>query len=344
MLNFFTDPHLGLAARTNTSSTSTKRLDGQLMQSALSCCKYKTNVVCAGDLFHRSHNSESVISQGMAIANMCDIVVGGNHDDTNRDDKLSSLDILNEVCDSVLMSATGGITIYPDLEFESGEKLTVIPHHASQDLFNQAVVKACEYSGDIVVLHCNFNNPFTDDIDTALNLTTEYASELLNHYKFIVIGHEHNHRWEMNGRLLALGNTHPTSFSDLSDKYSWEYENGEWKKTLVWSKAEHYLTVAASELIECDVEPDNSIQFVDITGDLDADLMPELADKIAQIWEKWNPFMVRNQVGVVKEQTESLMEEGYKIEDFSSKIKDGLSSAPELLAKFNKLEAEVGDA
>ena len=82
---------------------------------------------------------------------------------------------------------------------------------------------------------------------------------------------------------------------------------------------------------------------MDIVGDLDAEFMPELSHKIGLIWSKWSPYMVRNQVNAVVESTESLMEEGYKIEDFSTKIRDGLVEAPEMLALFNEKVEKVGE-
>lgn len=350
MITFFTDPHIGLGARTNTSSKSSPALDTKLTSVATAIALTTGNKVLAGDLFHRSHNREGVIAAGINIANNCDIVVGGNHDFTNRTDDKSSMDILAEVCDSVLMTQTGQVTIHPDLEFDSGEKLTVIPHHSSQDLFDKAVIEACKFKRNIVVLHCNYNNPFVEEIDTALNLTPEQATELLKHYDYIVIGHEHNHRWEMDGRLLALGNTHPTGFSDISNKYVWSFtvEDG-FTKNLIWNKEDNYATFAASEIYDLPesefdiVEGAIAPQFVDITGALEAENMPALSHKIALIWEKWSPFMVRNQVNAVTETSESLMEEGYKIEDFTSKIREGLSEAPEMLALFNAKVEKAGE-
>ncbi|CAM0043108.1 SbcD-like subunit of palindrome specific endonucl ease [Vibrio phage K120 g1] len=350
MLNLFTDPHIGLGARTNTSATSTKALDHSLYAKAANIVNKYNNLICAGDLFHRSHNREGVIAQGVNIANGCDLMLGGNHDNTNRTDDCSSLDIVSQVCESVMTTPVGRVLGHPNLEFDSGEKVTMIPHHSSQELFDQAIVRACDYSGDLVILHCNFNNPFVDEVDTALNLTIAQAEKLLKHYSYIVIGHEHNTRWEMNHRLLALGNTHPTGFGDISNKYVWHFDKTQenpWSRTKIWDKDYLYVELNASDIFDLPesefdvnegVEPP---QFVDIVGDLDAEHMPELAHRLGLIWNKWSPFMVRNQVNAVTEATESLMEEGYKIEDFSAKIKDGLVASPKLLAKFNDELAKV---
>ncbi len=343
MLNLFTDPHLGLAARTNTSASSTKLLDSKISRIAVGITQKYLNLICAGDLFHRSHNREDVIADGIKVAQGCDIVIGGNHDNTSRTDDKSSLDIVAKVADSVLMTAVGQVEVHADLEFDSGEIVTIVPHHSNQELFDQAIEEACKSKGDLVILHCNFNNPFVDGIDTALNLTPAQAEQLLQSYSFIVIGHEHNTRWEMNNRLLALGNTHPTGFSDISNKYVWHFDKTKenpWSKTKIWDKTTGFMCLTASDifdlpesefLIEDGATPPS---FVDIVGDLPAEDMPALAHRIGLIWKHWNPFMVRNQVNAVTEKTESLMEEGYKIEDFSSKIMDGLQESPELLAKF----------
>ena len=352
MINFFTDPHIGLSARTNTSSSSSKALDAKLTKLAMHIASTYDNLVCAGDLFHRSHNRESVILEAVEIAAQCDIVVSGNHDVVNRTDDVPSLDLVTKVCDSVLGCATGEVQVYSDLQFETGEVLCVIPHHATQELFDQAIEQACQSSGDIVVLHCNFNNPFVQDIDTALNLSPLQAENLLKSFSYIVLGHEHIHRWEMDGRLLVLGNTHPTSFGDISDKFVWHFDKTKenpWSQTKIWEKLTGELTLSASEIYDLPESEflldDGAVapQFVSVVGDLPAEDIPELASRIGLIWKHWKPFMVRNMVNSIAEETTSLMEEGYRIEDFSSKIKDGLASSPKLLEKFNQELEKVGE-
>lgn len=352
MINFFTDPHLGLSARTNTSASSSKALDAKLTKVALSVAHTYDNLVCVGDLFHRSHNKESVILEAVEVAANCDIVVGGNHDMINRTDDVPSLELVTKVCDSVLKCKTGEVQVYSGLEFETGEVLCVIPHHATQELFDQAVDLACQSSGDIVVLHCNYNNPFVQDIDTALNLSPLQAEKLLKSFSYIVLGHEHMHRWEMDGRLLVLGNTHPTGFGDISDKFVWHFDKKKanpWSQTKIWDKFTGELTLAANEIYDL---PESEFlldgeavapQFVSIVGDLPAEDIPELASRIGLIWKHWKPFMVRNVVNSIVEETTSLMEEGYRIEDFSSKIKSGLVSSEKLLKKFNQELDKVGE-
>ena len=356
MLNLFTDTHLGAEPRTNTSSSSGKQLGAKINEVAIALAHQYggegNKLIHVGDLFHRSHNKESVIAKGIEVASLCDILIGGNHDDTNRADDQSSMDLITPICDSVLTAPTGEVQIHYALEFSSGEVVTAIPHHSSQELFDKAVAQACAGDmKDLVLLHCNFNNPFVEDIDAALNLTPEQAESLLRHYRYIVIGHEHPHRWEMGGRLLALGNTHPTSFSDISNKYVWHYDRTKenpWSRTKIWDMEENYLQLDAAEIYnlpESEFVIEEGVkapEFVDITGNLDAEFMPELAGRIAMIWEKWKPYMVRNQVNAITEDTQSLMEEGYHIEDFSKKIRDGLAEAPEMLKLFNEKMVTVG--
>lgn len=355
MINLFTDPHLGADPKTNTSASSGKALSTKVSQVALGLAEqYKgTNLIMAGDLFHKSHNKESTIAEGIALANACSIVVGGNHDSTSRADDKSSLELIASICPSILSADIAKPEIHFGLEFDSGEVVTVIPHQANQEFFDKAVVMACKGEmKDLVILHCNYNNPFTDGVDTALNLSPDQAEQLLKYYRYIVIGHEHTPRRELEGRLVALGNTFPTSFSDLSNKYVWHYDNTKadpWSRTQVWDKETYFLKLDAAEIYnlpesEFELEEDSiAPQFVDIYGQLDAEHMPELAARIAMIWDKWQPFMVRNDVNVRLEETTSLMEEGYRIEDFTSRIRDGLVDAPDMLALFNEKLAKVGE-
>jgi DNA repair exonuclease SbcCD nuclease subunit len=348
MLKLITDPHLGYGARTNTSAKSSVVLDAKLYQTAKQLVAGDEEILLCGDLFHRSHNKENIIAQGIDIASKCLAVVGGNHDFTNRADDKSSMDIVKEVTGNIIMAEVGKVFVSEVITSKGGETFVVIPHHSSQDLFDLAVDKACGSMADLMVLHCNFNNPFVEDIDTALNLTIEQANKLLLSYRYIVIGHEHNTRKELGGRLLALGNTHPTSFSDISDKYSWTFTKAEgFARTLIWSKEEHYTSLSAEDFLSFDDEDFElgALQFLDITGELDAELMPELARKVGVFWDKVEPLMVRNRVNVVAEDAMATMEEGYKIEDFIKMLREGLTEAPQMLELFDTtVELVSGDA
>lgn len=308
-MRILTDSHLGRRAVAHTQNLSSKLLDAAILKNTLTAAtnEYGQLVVHVGDLFDKSHNPEHVLLDGLKVAQKCDVILAGNHDLANREGTKTSIEVVGEVHDNLCRAEVSEVK-FEDYEDDSdGTLFTIIPHHSSQDLFDKAVdlvssgpaMGGTEGKKDIVFLHCNFNNPFAQN-DASLNLSTEQAERLLTHFKYIVMGHEHNHRWEMDNRLLILGNTHPTNFGDIADKYFWDYnkDNG-FTKTLCWSKDEHFIKVKVGDLLSSGLVLKNSPNFIEIVGEkIDPALAPELAAAMQDIWETCddNLFMVRNNV------------------------------------------------
>lgn len=90
------------------------------------------------------------------------------------------------------------------------ENVYVLSHVDNQDIFNLELgkVPACEY----VLLHCNYSNHFAVESDHSLNLSEEQAKNLP--VKHVVMGHEHNGRTELKGKVVIVGNPAPSSVSD----------------------------------------------------------------------------------------------------------------------------------
>lgn len=314
MITFFTDPHLGRNAASHTTPDSRKKLDDALYSRAIyASTLYGDPTVCVGDLFHKAHNPESIIVQGINVASGCDLIIAGNHDLPNRADAVPSLGVLAHALNAdrnmVVCTDVGETMIYAcNID---GIAVTSIPHHSSQDLFEQAIDDACSFGGEIVCLHANFESPYTDGVNTSLNLTTELAAKLLTEFKYIVMGHEHNHRWEMDGRLLILGNTHPTSFSDISHKYAWRYdtENSQFYKSHLWNMDYFYTKIEVTDLLdglsEVDIPP--MIEFIEVVGKVHSTQESHtLAQRMNELWKMHGHslYMLRNNTEVVSMATE----------------------------------------
>ena len=92
----------------------------------------------------------------------------------------------------------------------------MIPHCRTQTDFEMQLDQAG--SGDILCLHCNYDSPFADK-EQELNLTRERAEQLLERFKFILLGHEHAAADHFDGRLKIIGSLFPTSFGDVGAKH-----------------------------------------------------------------------------------------------------------------------------
>ena len=89
-----------------------------------------------------------------------------------------------------------------------------------------------------------------------------------------------------------MGNTHPTSFSDITDKYRYTYclETDELQAHLIWDKSKHFKQLQLNDPIPAD--PD--LQFIEVVGQGNRQ---EAMAYLNAVWEQ-NPqaYMVRSNV------------------------------------------------
>jgi len=330
-MRIFTDPHLGRNAGAHTSKQSSEALNEAIYHNAKMATKVTengTSVVCVGDLFDKSHNRENILLQGLSIAKKCDLILAGNHDLANRENTKTSIEVIKAYFDSVV-SARVNETLYEFYE-EGGDEsfeFAIIPHHSSQDLFDSAIEQTLtsNKSGDLIFLHCNFNSPFATN-DSSLNLSIEQSEQLLNKFKYIVLGHEHNHRWELGGRLLILGNTHPTNFGDISDKFFWDYlPSTGFKKNKIWAKDKGYLKISVNELLDSGLSYSGQ-NFIEIVGE---EVNPKHSTAIAKalhdIWHSGDAglFMVRNNI-TFKQLISATVNKSVQLKDVTEAISNDL--------------------
>ncbi len=300
MITIFSDPHVGLNRKSHTTQESRKRLSEAVYKPIYELVLKHENVICAGDLFDKYSNPEDIVLQGASIVYNCHAVLAGNHDLSNRDDKTGSLELIEQMQEEVAIplievGKAGYIT-------DDSLPVAYIPHHSSQVLFDDAIDEWCREGDDVeaLFLHCNLDNSMTDGSDISLNLTTEQAKRLLERADRLFIGHEHNPRTLHSDRIVMVGNTHPTSFSDISDKFIWHLEDGNLTSTQVWSMADGYREIEwTPELAIPDL---TGVQFVDIKGTTDAAYGADLATFVVELWKSSSELlMVRNNVEVVSE-------------------------------------------
>ena len=149
----------------------------------------------------------------------------------------------------------------------------------------------------------------------------------------------------MNGRLLILGNTHPTNFGDIGDKFFWDYEpETGFTKTKCWDKKSQYLKVSVNELLELGIEYQGQ-NFIEVVGqDVDPELTHALAQAIREIWEAGDDrlFMVRNNVKF-KQLIAETVDEGVQLEDVTMAITARLEDTDLLDLWQQHLEAARND-
>lgn len=307
-MRIFTDPHLGLNRRANTTLSSRKRLANCLQTHAyFAATRGKPeSVVCAGDLFDTFSNSEEDIMRGSAIAKYCDVVLAGNHDLTNVADSIGSLQVVDELLEDTTVITCPDFT-QPFVEYGEleGMDLAFIPHHPTQELFDEAVDNVVKDDRILraIFLHCNYENDMAHGSDTSLNLTRKQAEALLGVADYVFLGHEHEPRSLLDGRLVILGNTFPTSFSDISDKYCYDLTPDSLTKSCLWEARTGYaeLKYNGEEFPKIPTDA----QFIEVTGKTTMEKAVDLAEYLREVWEVSHALLVRNNVTVTSDYSQT---------------------------------------
>lgn len=299
-LRLFTDPHIGLNRTSHTTPASRLKLKAALAQQALNITDCDDVIFCLGDLFDTYDTDNFSLLSGLEVFKRCNLTLFGNHDLSNRVDQLSSIEVVN------LLISPGmsryGVTEPKASRLGANVPFWWIDHKLTQTVFEGALQDAYDHAveGSILLLHCNYNSPFATQ-ESTLNLSREDAELLLTKFAYIFIGHEHMPRTDFNDRVILLGNSHPTGFSDISDKFYWELELEDGKvvsiiKEMVWSEDSGYLALEWTELSEL-VSLNPLVQFIEVKGTADQQHMPLIASQVSNLWQfSENLLMVRNAV------------------------------------------------
>jgi DNA repair exonuclease SbcCD nuclease subunit len=340
----YSDPHVGLSRVANTTPASAQKLRDAShahVKHLLTDVKQEGMLAfCLGDLLDQYSNPEAVIEQAMELVKHTDIVLAGNHDISNRKDKVSSLELLHKVYgDKILIGAYGEPSVF---QFTLENTLFVfIPHVANQELFEtalqeaQALAAASTSPWKVLCIHCNYNLTFDSVQDTSLNLTSTAADLLLADFHFIFSGHEHVPVDHHNGRVRIVGNPYPTSFSDISDKLVLIYdsETGEVTSQHTLSGERMLWKGRLSEM------PENvEAKFLDLEDDLPRG---DGFKAVTKLYKSSDVFAIRLRAPQAEEEDKTVA----KIETMESLPevvrKDLQENRPGLLSLWEELLAEV---
>lgn len=355
VLRFFTDPHIGKELKANTTPASRSLLAEQIRLHGLQAAtmphpddRKVEATICGGDLFDTDSNPEHVLLAGAEVASKCSLVIGGNHDVINVAGRTSSLHALSELTMDerfVLPPEPGKVSV--DLRVYGEVMLFTVPHHARQQEFEQALEQARRMADDseakrkLLLVHCNYHLTFEAG-ENDLNLTDAKARHLLQVFDYIVMGHDHRPRRECDGRLIILGNTHPTSFSDQGEKYTWFYDSqgNDWVKAVNASEAS--MQVKAAQLIEDwrteSLHKYEGAEWLDITGSLPPEAAVDLAKAIRELWRKGGYlYAIRaSKVLFIAAGETNDHVAGAAQKTLIEIVEDQLASSPDLLALFRE--------
>lgn len=234
---FFSDPHLNRTWSAHSIPTTREKLtEAYYLPVQELIAKYADKGVplaCGGDWFDRAHNPEKVIQRSAGLLKRIAVTVAGNHDHVNRDQAITSLALLGNLDEDL----GHHLAINPDhlneasvdLHYISDEvDLFIVPHHATQALFEQALFEAAKASKTtrathhILMTHCNVGDPGGGKPDSNLYLTPALQTAMAQAFDYILVGHEHVPR-RIGDQLIVMGSTQPCNFGELGcDRSAWE--------------------------------------------------------------------------------------------------------------------------
>jgi len=348
-IGIFTDPHLGKVLSANTTLDSRKRLQNDLYYHVKGILQQEGagTWLCLGDLLDKYQNTEATLLQALDVAQSVDMVMAGNHDVVNDVTRVGTLQVLEQVLSS---EGDSGIRRVPFNESgffvtEMGQcAFYIVPHHSRDDLFEEALCAATKMAEDRelvdesegrtrrhmhLLLHCNYDMEFACN-DVTLNLSRQRAGKLLEVFDRILIGHDHNPKEDFDGRLIVLGNTHPTGFGDISDKRIAlvDADTGEIEFVTVWRKGSGYAELQVGELLTGDLDViGNGLNFIDIKGTVEADQAMDLSRVLKRLWSVASPpYAIRANVHLAKAGQE-VVDDEHPAEDAWETIRAELQAA-----------------
>lgn len=294
------DTHIGAVRSAGTSPSSAKALRDYLLSSFKDLLdRTNEDVILNGDIFDSGSVSMTDLLETYNILlnwllkgfNLT--IVVGNHDLYTDTSKLSSLQFMAE-----LLKKEPKVTY-----ISGGQQLTdeiyVISHVPNQDIFDLEISKVptCKY----LLLHCNYDNPFSKQLDNSLDLSEQQAKDCKAEH--IVFAHEHHTRTALKGKVFIPGNQIASSIADCLGRHDKFMTRLSDKPELikVWDSAENYAELDWRELTDCQAP------FVRIVGQASALEAADMANAIASYRKRSEAFVVSNAVKISgSEEVESL--------------------------------------
>lgn len=249
----------------------------------------------AGDLFDQfTVDSRDVLRTFMILADylkdsvktLC--IVRGNHDHSPRAGMVSSFDLLTKLLESQF-----GDQVVVAREVTHWRDFVLVPHLANNEILKTEVARLSGERNKVFVFHANFDNGHAADSEHSLNVTREMADSLLHSGNVILFGHEHGYR--NIGDITCLGNTFPSSISDVlhGPKFSW-LVGDTIERAESWHPSGSFADIDWRHLV--DVSDD--LQFIRVSGHAAASEAAEVISAIARLRQRHSAFVISNAVKI----------------------------------------------
>lgn len=344
------DLHLGVQRKSGVTPASQEALRNYLFDSlrkALDQTNEKT-VMILGDLFDQFEVSPRDWLESYKILSVRShvqhgtinlILVAGNHDISERGNKVSSFQVLCEVLSSERSVQVIGINQWAQVP--GGIALA---HCSNQEIFNMKLKEIAEKNSfsRFLFLHANFDNDFAAQSDHSLNVSREQAKTLIGVGFTLVFAHEHQARHPMEG-VVVLGNQWPSSISDCLSNDS-KFSHSTEPHTILLTDATWHRNSdkGYAEVDWRDLDLNCTAKFIRVSGEASANEAAEVVNAIAKFRSKHHAFVISNAVkvdGIVQDEELPATLDAVKGFDCYSFIDERLD--PEERIVVNKLKERI---
>lgn len=322
------DVHLGVSRVGGTTVESSQALREYLQSRFWQLLGLSDDVLINGDLFDSYRvptldllRAYETISEWLgAKPERRVVLVPGNHDLSKSSQEVSSFELMSRLLQSR----------YPErVQYIQGtgwarEGIYVISHVVNQDIFDLELGRIPDGT-KYLMIHANLDSRFAAEAEHSLNLSRNQAKEITSRGITIVMGHEHQGREILGGKVIMVGNQVPGSVSDCISHGDGQ-KDGTKRALVIEDGKHHFVPTWAPDDPEGwfakvdwrglkDVEEEGR-GFIRVEGDASEAEAADVIKAISAFRQRSKSFVVANAVRV--EQAETLEDIAASIEDIRS--------------------------
>ncbi len=170
-----------------------------------------------------------------------------------------------------------------------------IPHVTNSDLLDLEL-KSVPAGTKNLLVHANYNCPFSVDKDHSLNITEQQAKDLdVDH---IIFGHLHQQATALNGKVVIVGNNFPSSVSDClgnKTKRMLKITDAGMEFIETWRAEDDFLEVDWKSLAGLEETPQ---RFIRVTGTATAAEADKVVTTLARFRKDAAALVITNAVKI----------------------------------------------
>lgn len=315
------DQHLGVQRVAGTTHESAQALREYLHKKFKETLTLADDVIINGDLFDSNRvatadlfETYETISNWLVGGKRAITMIAGNHDLSKSSQELSSFELLA----FLLRSRYPSQVKYLQGAGMVRDGIYAISHVTNNEIFDLELSRVPE-GVKFLLLHANFDSKFAADAEHSLNLDRAHAKALTARGIKIVMGHEHQGRELMNGKVIIVGNNFPSSVSDAlgnDAKRALIVDGDTHKFVTTWTADDQEGWFARIDWRELSDVEEEGRGFIRVEGEASAEEAAEVVRAISAFRSKSKSFVVANAVKV--EALEGMDELAESIEDIRS--------------------------